>query len=175
VNRRRLVAAKTALLMVTTILPLGSSRSQPCGTVLDYHGDFCVDWAFNAYRLDLPGARTRVRLVPDGWGLLLDDRKQLRLVADGRGYAPGDGIRVQVVPNKKRAVDAIRRWNERVSTGQQSGDVMGTKIENPVFKTPDDEAEFVRVVLNTINQTRLEFVGEDRECSRGTATEKAGG
>jgi hypothetical protein len=81
-----------------------------------FHTDETWRWGLNEYRLDLPGVRYRVRLVPDGWGLLLDDRKQLRLVVDGKEYAPGDGIRLQVVSSKKSVVDAIRRWNEQVST-----------------------------------------------------------
>jgi len=39
--------------------------------------------------------------------------------------------------------------------------VMRTKLENPVFNALESKAKFVRAVLKSINETRLESAEED--------------
>lgn len=80
-------------------------------------------WAAREYRFDLPGQRFGVGLACFGYsGLLIDNNGELRLFSNGQEYSlseetPGYMLEVFApTSGRKRAADAVRRWNEVVLT-----------------------------------------------------------
>jgi hypothetical protein len=82
-----------------------------------FQTDEVWEWAARQYRFDLPGERFAVGHDGLNW-LLVDDGSQLRLLVDGVEVSPDKKYELYFVCGgasaSERAVDAVRRWNEKV-------------------------------------------------------------